>query len=129
MPNIDGSSINGLLSTPLVLPALVAGALAALFVVLAVMALRRAGAGGIQRLLLPVGIIVTAALAVIAVLDRLALDERAAERRALLQRNAELNRSAVAPGSMLGCLDSGAGETIESACEKAVFADEAISLF
>ena len=48
---------------------------------------------------------------------------RAAERRALLQRNAELDVGAVAPGSMLACLDGGAGEAIENACEKAVFAD------
>ena len=123
MPNIDGSAINGLLSTPLVLPASIAGALAALFVVLTVMALRRAGAGGIQRLLLPIAAIAMGALAVIAVLDRLASDERAAERRALLQRNAELNVSAVAPGSMLSCLDGAAGETVENACENAVFAD------
>jgi hypothetical protein len=123
MPTLDGASINGLLSTPLVLPASIAGALAALFVVLTVLALRRAGAGGVQRLLLPIATIVTAALAVIIVLDHLTLDRRAAERRALLQRNAELNVSAVAPGSMLACLDGGAGETIENACEKAVFAN------
>jgi hypothetical protein len=123
MTNIDGASINGLLSTPLVLPASIAGALAALFVVLAVLALRRAGAGGVQRLLLPIATIATAALAVIAVLDHLTLDSKAAERRALLQRNAELNVSALAPGSVLACLDGGAGETVETACEKAVFAD------
>ena len=123
MPNIDGAALNGLLSTPLVLPASVAGALAALFVVLAVLALRRAGAGGSQRLLLPIAGVAIGALAVIAVLDRLATNERAAERRALLQRNAELTLGAAAPGSMLSCLDTGAGETIENACEKAVFAD------
>ena len=123
MPNIDGAFLNGLFSTPLELPVSIAGALAALFVVLAVLALRRAGAGGIQRMLLPIAGLAIGALAVIAVLDRLTMDERAAERRALLQRNAELNLSAVAAGSMLSCLDSGAGETIENACEKAVFAD------
>jgi hypothetical protein len=123
MPNIDGAALNGLLSTPLVLPASIAGALAALFVVLAALALRRAGAGGSQRLLVPIAGIAIGALAVIAVLDRLAVNERAAERRALLQRNAELNLGAVAPGSMLSCLDGGAGETIENACEKMVFAD------
>ena len=105
------------------LPASVAGALAALFVVLAVMALRRAGAGGLQRLLLPVAAIVLVALAVIALLDRMALDSQAAERRALLQRQAVLDASALAPGSALACLDGGAGEQIENACEKAVFAD------
>jgi hypothetical protein len=40
-----------------------------------------------------------------------------------LQRNAELHVSAVAPGSMLSCLDGAAGEAVENACEKAVFAD------
>lgn len=112
-----------MLSTPLVLPASVAGALAALFVVLAVMALRRAGAGGLQRLLLPVATIVVVALAVIALLDRMAMDNQAAERRALLQRHAALDVGALAPGSALACLDGGAGEAIENACEKAVFAD------
>ena len=112
-----------MLSTPLVLPASVAGALAALFVVLAVMALRRAGAGGLQRLLLPVAAIVVVALSVIALLDRMALDNQAAERRALQQRHAALEASALTPGSALACLDGGAGEAIENACEKAVFAD------
>jgi hypothetical protein len=123
MTSIDSASLNSLLSTPLVLPASVAGALAALFVVLAVMALRRAGAGGLQRLLLPVASIVVVALAAIALLDRMALDSQAAERRALLQRHAELDVGALAPGSALACLDGGAGEAIENACEKAVFAD------
>jgi hypothetical protein len=74
-------------------------------------------------MLLPIAGLAIGALAVIAMLDRLTMDERAAERRALLQRNAELSLSAVANSSMLSCLDGGAGETIENACEKAVFAD------
>ena len=112
-----------MLSTPLVLPASVAGALAALFVVLVVMALRRAGAGGLQRLLPSVAAIVVVALAAIALIDRMALDSQAAERRALLQRHAELDVGALAPGSALACLDGGAGEAVENACEQAVFAD------
>ena len=123
MPNIDVTSVSGLLSTPLVLPASVAGALAALFVVLVVMALRRAVAGGAQRLLLPVAAVVIAVLAVVAVVDRLVLDNHAAEKRALLARNAELTARAIAPGSVLACLDSGGGEQIENTCEQAVFAD------
>jgi len=78
---------------------------------------------GLLRLVIAAAVVGAGALAVIAVLDRLALDQRAAERRALLQRNAELNVSAVAPGSMLSCLNGGAGEAIENACEKSVFAD------
>jgi hypothetical protein len=115
--------LGGLLSTPLVLPASVAGALAALVLVLAVMALRRGSGGLLQRLLVPVVMLVVLAWASLAMLDRLALNDRTAERRALLQRAAELSASALAPGSMLSCLDGGAGESVGNACEKAVFAD------
>ncbi len=78
---------------------------------------------GLLRLAIVAAVFGAGALAVITVLDRMALDQRAAERRALLQRSAELNASAVAPGSMLSCLNGGAGEAIENACEKSVFAD------
>ena len=78
---------------------------------------------GLLRLAIAAAVIGAGAFAVTAVLDRLALDSQAAERRALLQRNAELNVSVLAPGSALACLDGGAGEAIESACEKAVFAN------
>jgi hypothetical protein len=117
MPDIEGG-LSGLLSAPLVLPASVAGALAALFVVLAVIAWRRAR----TRLLLPIAGFVLAALAVLAVIDQLSLNERAAARRALLTRDAELTRSALAPGSALACLEAGAGDAVETACEKMVFA-------
>lgn len=82
--------------------------------------------GALNRLLklaISAAVIGACALALIAVLNRMTLDNQAAERRALLQRNAELNVSAVAPGSVLACLDGGAGEAIENACEKSVFAD------
>src|SRR5476649_2026689 len=78
---------------------------------------------GLLRLAIAAAVIGGSALAVVVVLDRMATDQKAAERRALLQRNAELNASAVAPGSVLACLDGGAGETVENACEKAVFAN------
>jgi hypothetical protein len=51
--------------------------------------------------------------------------ERMAERRALDQRTAELAARAVAPGSPLACLDAVAGDAVETACEKAVFASPA----
>jgi hypothetical protein len=123
MPTIDGAFINGLLATPLVLPASVAGALAALFVVVIVIALRRAASGGGARVLIPLTAIAVAAIAVIGVLERMATNERMAEQRALLSRHTQLSLSAVAPGSALSCLDGVAGEQIETACEKAVFAD------
>ena len=123
MPTIDGTFIDGLLSTPLVLPASVAGALAALFFVMLAIAVRRAASSGGPRSLLPISAIVIAALAAIGVLDRLATNERAAEQRALLQRYTQLSVTAITPGSPLACLDGAAGEQIENACEKAVFAD------
>jgi hypothetical protein len=123
MPIIDNASINALLSTPLVLPAPVAGALAALFLVVAVMAVRRTARGGGLRLLVPLAAIAIVGVAVIGVLDRLAMNERATEQRALLLRDSQLSISAVAPGSPLACLDGVAGEQVENACEQAVFAD------
>ena len=53
--------------------------------------------------------------------------ELAAERRALQVRQAELAARALAPGSPLACLDGDAGETVETACEKALFAKPEIT--
>ena len=114
MPAIDGASLNGLLSTPLVL-----GGLAALLAVLLILAILRAGVA--RRLLLPVVVLVVASVGVMALLDRMAETDRATERRALTQRYAELTAQAMAPGSTLACLDGVAGDAVETACEKAVF--------
>ena len=70
-------------------------------------------------------VVVLAGLAVVSILSRMAQDERGAERRALAQRSAELTAQALAPGSTLACLDGAAGEAVEMACEKTVFADAA----
>jgi hypothetical protein len=78
---------------------------------------------GLLKLAIAGAVIAGGALAVIVVLDHMTLDRQAAERRALMQRNAELNISAVAPGSALACLDGGSGEAVENGCEKHVFAD------
>jgi hypothetical protein len=48
-----------------------------------------------------------------------------AERHALEQRAAELTVRTLAPGSPLACLDALAGESVEVACEKAIFASPA----
>jgi hypothetical protein len=50
------------------------------------------------------------------------MQQRGNERRALDDRKAALMASAIAPGSVLSCLDELAGEAVEAACEKAVFA-------
>jgi hypothetical protein len=123
MSTINSTFVDGLLSTPLVLPAPVAGALAALFFVMVILAVRRVTQGHASRIVAPVLAIVVAGVAVFGILDRLARSERAAEERALLERNSRLDLSATAPGSALSCLDGLAGEDIENACERSVFAD------
>ena len=120
---VDSASVNGLLSTPLVLPASVAGALAALFLVMVLIAVRRAVHNGGTRMLVQFFIVLVCALAVFGIIDRLAVNERMAEQRDFRQRDSQLNISAIAPGSPLACLDGVAGEQVENACERAIFAD------
>ncbi len=74
------------------------------------------------RIALSLAALALAGFAVYALIDRSTVAERAAERRALLAREVELSRIALAPGSALACLDGGAGETVENVCEKMVFA-------
>src|SRR6476659_5892046 len=112
-----------MLSTPLVLPAPVAGAFAALFFVAVMLAIRRVTQGHASRIVVPVLAIAVAGMAVFGLLDRLTRRERAAGERALLERNSQLSLSATAPGSALSGLDGLVGEEIENACEKSIFAD------
>ena len=51
--------------------------------------------------------------------------DRVAERRALEARAAELNVRVLAPGSPLSCLDGLSGDSVETACEKALFSSPA----
>jgi len=116
---MGGTSLNGLLSSPLV-PIL--GVLAAVGMMFLLMKYRLARVDGVRRMLLPIVVVVLAGVSVVSILARMAQDERGAERRALAQRSAELTAQTLAPGSTLACLDGGAGEAVEGACEKAVFA-------
>ena len=76
----------------------------------------------LSRIALSAAALALALLAVLAVLDRLGDNARAAARQALLMRAAELERSALQPGSMLPCVDGTAGESVGNACETRVFA-------
>ncbi len=116
MSGNDGGWLHAWIATPQALS--LAGALAALIVVGAVLLWRRANG----RLLLPLASLLLAAFAVSLLLDRLILSQQAAERSAFIARIAALDRSALAPGTALACLDAGAGDTVETACEKSVFA-------
>jgi hypothetical protein len=64
---------------------------------------------------------VLALIVAVGFLERFAARDRAAEQRILEARMGELTARAIAPGSPLACLDATAGETVESACERALF--------
>jgi hypothetical protein len=51
--------------------------------------------------------------------------DHGADRRALELRAQDLTARTLAPGSALACLDAVAGETVDAACEKALFASAA----
>jgi hypothetical protein len=103
------------------LPAWMAGGALALFVVIAVLNLSRTGAS-VAGAVLRVAVVAGACVAVWLLLEQGMVRERAAERRALDQRATDLAMRAAAPGSALACLDAIAGEAVETACEKQVFA-------
>jgi hypothetical protein len=60
-----------------------------------------------------------------ALLGRASATDHDADRRGLEMRADELTAHALAPGSALPCLDALAGEAVEAACEKALFASPA----
>src|SRR5258707_8033897 len=103
MPNLDFAM------GTFALPAWAAGAAAALFIVIGVLTLTRAGAplAGTLVRLLAVGVCLSA---VWLFLDRTESHERSAERRALDQRAADLTGRALTSGSALACLDAVAGD-------------------
>jgi hypothetical protein len=70
------------------------------------------------------GVIVGAAMTW-ALLASPVTQDHGADRRALEMRAQELTTRAMAPGSALACLDAVAGETVDAACEKALFASPA----
>ncbi|MFL6796941.1 MAG: hypothetical protein ACJ8F3_05965 [Xanthobacteraceae bacterium] len=75
-----------------------------------------------RKAALPAAVAVLLALAAWAWLEQLAGQDRAAERRALESRSFELTSRALMPGSPLACLDAIAGDAVEQACERALFA-------
>ncbi len=76
----------------------------------------------LSRIALSAAALALAVLSVLAVLDRLGDNARAAARQALLARAAALEGSALLPGSVLPCVDGTAGEAVGNACEARVFA-------
>jgi hypothetical protein len=60
-----------------------------------------------------------------ALLSHSTMRDHDAERRTLETRAQELSSRALAPGSALACLDAVAGDNVDAACEKALFASPA----
>ncbi len=69
-----------------------------------------------------ISLMLAGALVVWTAFDWAVVRDRAAERRVMKSRIAELATRAFAPASPLACLDGLAGDAVEAACEKAVFA-------
>jgi len=112
----------------LTLPIWAAGAASAVFLALVLLAIGRAGVAASINVLFRVAIVAIAVSAGWLYFQRMERQEQSAELRLLDERLAALLVRAVAPGSALSCLDELAGETVEAACEKAVFASpEAVS--
>jgi hypothetical protein len=109
MPGVDAAA--GTLAVPIWL----AGAAAAVFVMATLLAAKRAGDVALITSLFCVGLIAAA------VLGAWLYVQQRAERR-LDERKAVLMAGSIAPGSALSCLDELAGEAVEAACDKAVFA-------
>lgn len=74
--------------------------------------------GAVRRLV----VLVAAGAAVVGYVHWQAERDLAAGRRAIQLRQADLAARALAPGSPLACLNGDAGEAVEAACEKALFA-------
>ena len=105
----------------LTIPIWAAGAVCAVFVVALVVAVGRVGATAFIATLFRVAVVLVAVVAGYFYLQNRSEQERTAARRSLDERSAALMARAIAPGSALSCLDELAGETVEAACEKAVF--------
>lgn len=116
MPEID--SVTGTLSMPWWLAA-GAAACALFFCIFLVM---RNGVGRSLAGLAWFGVIALALGLGWNIHERLAAADRAAERRALDTRLADLTLRSMAANSALACLSASAGEAVDAACEKALFA-------
>jgi hypothetical protein len=104
------------------LPLWAVGVAAAVLVALAVIATVRSGMAEFGSLVFRVAVVTIALVFGWTYLNRSAERDRADERHALDQRAAELVGRAIVPGSAIACLEATNTETVEGACERAVFA-------
>ena len=114
----DFHALAGMLTTPL----WAAVALLVLLLVLVGLALRRYGSSGSVAAFFGVPALIVMAWAAWNFADQAIVRQRMIEREALNARALQLTTTAMAPGSPLACLGAGAGDTVEDACEAALFA-------
>jgi hypothetical protein len=112
----------GTLTVPIWMAGAASGVFSAVLMVAIVLSIGRAGGAALMNTLFRVGIMVIVVAAGWLYLQRAERQEHAVERRLLDERSVALTARAIAPGSALSCLDELAGEAVEIACEKAVFA-------
>jgi hypothetical protein len=110
------------LTGTLALPLWAAGALAALFVVCCALAVSRAARDGVIGGVARIALVLVGAVLTWFFLAGTPRQDTAAERRALEARAGVLATRATMPGSPLACLDAIAGDAVESACERTLFA-------
>jgi hypothetical protein len=109
----------------LMLPLWVAGALAALFVVVCAIAVTRVVRDGMTGGIGRVALVLIGAAAAVAWLSLQGKQDTVAERHALEARAGVLATQAMMPGSPLACLDAMAGDAVEVSCEQTLFASPA----
>lgn len=95
-------------------------ALLVVFFVTAFIVPRTKAGAAVRAIIVVLGAVVGAALAW-AFADGSAFGDRGGERRILEARAEELTARSLAPGSPLACLDAVAGDSVEAACERAIF--------
>jgi len=105
----------------LTLPLWAAGATAGLLLLLLLLALFRGGFAAVIGSLVRIAFLLLAAVVAWKYLPALIDRDRIEERRALDQRLNELTARALAPNSVLGCLEPGLGDAVDNACEKELF--------
>jgi hypothetical protein len=104
------------------LPLWAAAVVATLVIIAGMLAFIRNGVDGVSAPLMHGALVLMVALAGWWALDYFARRDILAERQALDARAFELATRAMAPGSALACLDAIAGDVVEDACEKVLFA-------
>jgi hypothetical protein len=120
--NLDSLPGLDLASGTFTVPLWVVGIAAAIIVALVVIAVVRSGLNEFGSLVFRAAVIVIAVVLGWSYIRGSAERDKAEDRRALDHRAIELVSRATVPGSAIACLEATNTETVEGACERAVFA-------